>query len=91
LDLCCFYFIHFHISHLILSSSFSSVLFYPFHILTFFFVHPHTTAFTNAKAFNADISQWDVSNVTTLEQSKSCLEISDSGGPFVFLFGPFHI
>jgi surface protein len=43
-------------------------------------------AFKNAYSFNADISKWDVSNVTTLEQSKSCLEISDSGGPLLFYF-----
>ena len=30
-------------------------------------------AFSEKFSFNADISQWDVSNVTTLEQSKSFL------------------
>jgi len=29
-------------------------------------------AFSNAKAFTADISKWVVSSVTTLEKSKSC-------------------
>ena len=90
-DLCCFDFTHFHISHLILSSSFSSVLFYPFHILPFFFVHPHTTAFAGATSFNGDISQWDVSSVTSLDSSRSFLANCWEWWSFVVLFGPFHI
>ena len=39
----------------------------------FFFLLPNTTAFEGAAAFNADISQWDVSSVTTLYESKSFL------------------
>jgi len=41
--------------------------------LTFFFFLPNTTAFSGASLFNADISQWVVSSVTKMANSKSCL------------------
>jgi len=64
------------------------LLFYFIHFTSdpFFFLLSNTTAFLWARKFNADISKWDVSSVKTLKQSKSCLEISDSGGPLLFYF-----
>ena len=57
----------------------------------FFFLLPNTTAFYGASSFNADISNWVVSSVTTMYGSKSCLATGWLWWSFVVLFGPFHI
>ena len=49
------------------------ILIGPFHILPFFFLLPNTTAFQDASSFNADISQWVVSSVTSMYRSTSFL------------------
>ena len=57
------------------TSRWSFVVFFWVHFTSdpFFLLLPNTTAFYDATAFNADISQWVVSSVTTLEKSKSFL------------------
>jgi surface protein len=68
------------------------VLFGPFHILhvPFFFFLPNTTAFRDASSFNADISQWDVSRVTRMDYSTSCLaNFVDSCLSLMFYFVHF--
>ena len=67
------------------------LLFYLVHFTSdvFIFLLPNTTAFNRASSFNADISNWVVSSVTNMRIST--LPIVESGGPLLFLFGPFHI
>ena len=71
-----------------------SLLFYLVHFTSdpFFFLLPKNPAFNGAQMFNADLSKWDVSQ-SRMGGSKSFLAIVDidSCGPWLFLFGPFHI